>query len=174
MRTDEEVIENFRLEDTPVCVLDNDGCLHHHEVYYTPGIGVHMQEPGHELFEWAPILIELLAPYPDVRIVLSTSWVRSRGFEFTKAALPLPLRARVIDATFDNREVQKLEFDFMSRGQQVLSYVERRGLQRWFAIDDDVNGWPDWCQHRLVQTRGHLGLSEPGAQDAVRKILETL
>lgn len=165
---------NSRVEDTPLCILDLDGVVHHHEVYYQPGRGVYMREPNHELFEWACILSDLLAPYPDVRIVLSTSWVRSRGFDFTKTALPLPLRARVIDATFDNREVQKLEFDFMSRGQQVLNYVERRALKRWFAIDDDANGWPDWCQHRLVQAQGHLGLSDPRAQDAVRKILETL
>lgn len=162
------------MENLPICVLDYDGCLHHHEVYYTPGIGVHVREPGHELFEWSGILEELLAPFPEVKIVLSTSWVRARGFEFARAALPEALRARVIDATFDNREVQKLEFDFMSRGEQVLNYVQRRSLKRWFAIDDDADGWPDWCQHCLVQTQGRLGLSAPAAQDAVRKILETL
>lgn len=162
------------LKNIPICVLDYDGVVHHGEVYYAPSVGVYMREPGHTLFEWATILIEMLTPYPAVKIVLSTSWVRSRGFKYAKAALPEPLRSRVIGATFHNREVQKAEFDFMSRGQQVLSYVERRGLTRWFAIDDDVAGWPAWCQDRLVQTKEHLGISEKSAQQAIRDCLAKL
>ncbi|MFC0167606.1 HAD domain-containing protein [Pseudoduganella danionis] len=165
---------NYVIEETPICVLDFDGCLHHDEVYYRPGSGVYMREPGHHLFEWAHVLVDLLEPYPSVRIALSTSWVRSRGFQFAKTALPCPLRERVIGATYHTREVQKRDFDFMSRGEQVLNYVERRNLKRWFAIDDDVAGWPTWCLHRLVQTQGHSGLSDPSAQNAVRRILEVL
>lgn len=165
---------DFPLKNVPICILDFDGCIHHGEVYYKSGFGVHMREPGHHLFEWSAILVELLAQYPDVRIVLSTSWVRSRGFEFSKAALPAPLRNRVVGATFHNREVQKVEFDFMTRGQQVLAYVERRRLTRWFAIDDDVAGWPEWCEEKLVQTQEHLGISEQSVQQAIRDHLTKL
>lgn len=162
------------LENIPICVLDFDGVLHHDEVFYTPGIGVHMNAADHELFEWADILVELLESFSDVRIVLSTSWVRARGFEFAKAALPKSLRARVVDATFRNRAIQKAEFDFMSRGQQIVKYVERQGLRRWFAIDDDAAGWPECGDHRLIKTKAHLGLSEATVQRAIREILLSL
>lgn len=165
---------DFPLRNIPICILDFDGVLHHHEVYYMRGVGVHMREPGHKLFEWSGILTELLTPHPHVRLVLSTAWVRGKGFEFAKASLPEALRSRVIGSTFHNREIQKLEFDFLSRGQQVLNYVERRQLERWFAIDDDYIGFPDWCQHRLVKTQPQLGVNEPSVQRKISSILAAL
>jgi hypothetical protein len=165
---------DLALENIPICVLDYDGVVHHDAVYYKPGVGVFMNEPGHTLFEWSHILADLLEPYPEVRIVLSTSWARMRGFEFAKSALPEPLRSRVVGATFNNRDIQKIDFDFMSRATQVLWYVQRRGLNRWFAIDDDVEGWPASDEKRLVKTQSHLGLSEPAVQAEIRRALALL
>jgi len=164
---------DLALENIPVCILDYDGVLHHDAVYYRPGEGIFMNEPGHELFEWSAILAELLEPYPEVKIVLSTSWARMRGYEYARAALPEPLRSRVVGATFNNSDIQKLDFDFMSRGVQVQWYVRRRGLKRWFAIDDDVDGWAQG-DGRLVRTQSHLGLSETTVQEEVRRALALL
>jgi len=162
------------LENIPICVLDYDGVVHHDAVYYKPGVGVLMNEPGHVLFEWSAILAELLEPYPEVKIVLSTSWARMLGYEFAKAALPEPLRSRVVGATFNNRDIQKVDFDFMPRSAQVLWYTRRKGLQRWFAIDDDGDGWPVSCEQQFIQTQSHLGLSEESVQERVRAALARL
>jgi hypothetical protein len=62
-----------------VLYLDLDGCLHPDAVYEKPGSGggpFIFGYPDHRLFEHARLLEDVLAPYPRVRIVLSTSWVR--------------------------------------------------------------------------------------------------
>ena len=66
---------------------------------------------------WAPQLIEALAPYPNVKIVLSTNWVRVRGFTRVRRALPEALRARVIGATWHSgmREVDFFSMPYAGR-----------------------------------------------------------
>jgi hypothetical protein len=156
-----------------ICYLDFDGVLHDDAVYYSVDRGIYIATPSRVLFEWMHILETLLAPHPDVKFVLSTTWVRQRSFEFAKRKLSPALQARVIGATFDIRETQKLEFDLMSRGAQVLADVERRRPTSWFAIDNDPTGWPALSRSRLVLTDDRLGLSEVRVQAAIKAILTT-
>ncbi len=130
-----------------------------------------MREPGHTLFEWMPILEELLEPYPTVKIVLSTSWVRAFGFEFAKSRLSKSLQSRVIGATFDNRMMQKLEFDLLTRGAQVGNDLRTRKPDKWLILDDDANGWSDDSIGHLVLVDGSQGLSDQAAQTSAREIL---
>jgi len=153
-----------------ICYLDFDGVLHDDAVYYSAASGIHVATSGRRLFEWMHILEELLAPHAT-RIVLSTTWVRHRSFDFAMRKLSPALQARVIGATFDIRETQKLEFDLMSRGAQVLADVERRRPASWFAIDNDSAGWPTTARPRLVLTDDRLGLSEERVQAAIKAIL---
>ena len=157
-----------------VCYCDYDGVLHDDAVYWSRSKGVHLRTPGRRLFEWAFILEELLAPYPDVKIVLSTSWVRHKRFGFAKKQLPLGLRSRVIGGTFHSRETNRFEFDNMSRGLQICADVERRMPGRWFAIDNDDKDWPAWCRDQLVKTDDRLGVSEPAVQDQIRCMLVSM
>jgi hypothetical protein len=62
--------------NTPTLFLDFDGTLHvGHAVVDVDG-QVSL-ESGRQLFEYAPLLVELLAPYPDVEIVLTHhGWMR--------------------------------------------------------------------------------------------------
>lgn len=78
--------------------LDFDEVLHDAEVYVSRKRGIELRTPGHTLFEWMPMLEEILAPYPQVAIVLSTSRVRARSFDFAKAQLSHALQQRVIGA----------------------------------------------------------------------------
>jgi len=155
-----------------ICYLDFDGVLHDDAVYYSFERGIHIATPGRVLFEWMPILEELLAPHAT-RIVLATTWVRQLSLESAKGKLSPALQARVVGATFDIRETQKLEFDFMARGAQVLADVERRRPASWFAIDNDPSGWPASARERLVLTDDRLGLSEERVQLAIKAILDT-
>jgi hypothetical protein len=162
-------IQNLR-----VCVLDFDGVLHDDAVYCSPDRGMYLDTPGRVLFEWMPILDELLAPYPELRVVLSTSWVRAKGLPFATSRLSPSLRSRVVGATFDNRLIQKAEFDLLPRGLQVWQDIERRAPVGWFAIDNDAAGWPQNCLDRLVLTEDRLGLSDIRVQVAVRRILASM
>lgn len=58
-----------------ILYLDYDGVLHLRPVYRMPpgGFNLGVAHRGHRLFENADLLVEALAPYPDVAIVLSTS-----------------------------------------------------------------------------------------------------
>lgn len=157
-----------------VCVLDFDGVLHDDAVYFSPDRGMYLDTPGRVLFEWMPILDELLAPYPELRVVLSTSWVRAKGLAFATSRLSPSLRSRVAGATFDNRLVQKADFDLLPRGLQVWQDIERRRPAAWFAIDNDAAGWPEHCLDRLVLTEDRLGLSDMRTQEEVRRILASM
>lgn len=162
---------------TTYLYLDFDGVLHHEEVYATPKRGIHMREPGHALFEWVPILEDLLEPYlvEEVGIILSTSWVRERNFSYAKSRLSAALQVRVIGATFHNRHHTKQEFSQTPRGAQVMADALRRGAaaNRWFALDDDDYLWPERSRGQLIKTDGATGLSDPAVQQAVRTRLET-
>ena len=71
--------------------LDFDGVLHPSAVWYEYG----MREPrlraaGHALFESLPVLEAAISPYPTLKIVLSTTWVQTFGFEHARDRLPGP------------------------------------------------------------------------------------
>jgi hypothetical protein len=151
--------------------LDFDGVLQDDVVYWHPKRGIFMSTPNRTLFEWSHILEELVEPFPNVQIILSTSWVRVRSYEFAKSKLPISLQQRVVGATFHNREMQKIEFDHMPRWQQISSDAKRRNLQNWFAIDNDCRGWPEQYRDRLVLTNDRLGLSEESVQNQIREFL---
>jgi hypothetical protein len=115
--------------------------------------------PGHELFEHLPILESLLEPYPTVRLVLSTSWVRALDFDRAKSYLTPKLQQRVIGGTYHRRLMPKYQFDNTPRYGQILQDVERRQPCRWLAIDDDFGeGAPEWAWAHFVQTSYVLGL----------------
>jgi hypothetical protein len=63
----------FAMTTPHILYLDFDGVLHDDAAYCSPDRGMYLDTPGRTLFEWMPILDELLAPYPELRVVLSTS-----------------------------------------------------------------------------------------------------
>jgi hypothetical protein len=151
--------------------LDFDGVLHDDAVYWHPKHGIYLATPNCTLFEWMHILEALLEPHPDIFIILSTSWVRVKSYEFAKKKLSPNLQSRVVGATFHNREMQKADFDFLSRGYQILADVKRRQPSSWFAIDNDDEGWPIQYRENLVLTTDRLGISEETVQNSIREML---
>jgi hypothetical protein len=146
-----------------VLFVDFDGCLHPDSVYLHPKHGPFLRNaPRHHLFEHAPLLEEVLAPYPQVRIVLSTSWVRRYRGSIARVARRLTpsLQARVIGAAYHSR-MDANAFGEAPRGVQIWHDVLRRRPAAWLAIDDDDKGWPASCLDNLVRTDPVLGISEP-------------
>lgn len=148
------------LMPAPLLYLDFDGVLHPEDVFRHPRRGVYLggNYPGHALFEHAELLVALLEPYPDVRVVLSTSWVRVLRYQRALRYLPERLQMRVIGSTFHTR-MNKDSFLALSRGQQVLGDAGRRRATQWLALDDDAEGWPDSHRAHLLQTDPVLGLA---------------
>lgn len=157
----------------PVLYLDFDGPLHPNEVYQTKK-GIVLRAPGHELFENVPILERILVQYPTVRIVLSTSWVVAKGFQFARSQLSPMLQERVLGATFHRRYMRKGEFLNMSRGMQVYSDAMRRNTGGWVALDDDDDGWPRACLDHLVCCDETAGLAGEQTQRELVAQLDSL
>ena len=154
-----------------ICYLDYDAVLHDGNVLRNRTRGMYFKTPGRTFFEWMPILEDLLAPYPDLKIVLTTTWVSELGFKEAKFELSESLRDRVIGSTYLHPKIVKAEFDIMPRGMQILADVERRKPSHWFALDDDAFGWPARFKENLIQTSDQLGLSDPAVQERVRQRL---
>jgi hypothetical protein len=160
--------------DLPVLYLDYDGVLHHEDVWRHPRHGLYFgpSGQGHAFFEHADLLESVLAPYPQVRIVLSTSWVRVLTYERAKRQLPKRLQARVVGATYHSGMPREV-FESLARGEQVLSDVRRRLPARWVAVDDDSEG-PDEYQRHLVRSDSALGLRGPGVLDELQRHIRRL
>lgn len=138
--------------DCPILYLDFDGVLHPGEVYRIRGQIV-LQCDGICLFEWAPLLAEYLEPHPDVRIVLSTSWVRVLSFSGARAWLPDALAKRVIGATWHSA-MNQAWWRGLSRYDQISRHAQRHRISRWLAVDDDGMAGPKIGQNSLCrQTR---------------------
>jgi len=142
----------------PLLYLDYDGVLHHEDVWRHPRYGVYFGPlgEGHEFFEHAERLVSVLAPFPSVQVVLSTSWVRMLGYGRARNELPQELRARVVGATHHST-MPPDAFESMSRGEQVLGDVRRRHPSAWVALDDNGEG-PEAYRNHLVLTDPAKGL----------------
>jgi len=151
-----------------ILYLDFDGVLHHENCLWNPKRGPYIAAvfPGHVLFQHASLLETLLDPYPQIRIVLSTSWVRRYGCTGAAKWLPQSLRERVIGATFHSR-MNENEFAAAPRGMQVWGDVVRRQPKNWLALDDDWLHWPKWCLDKYVKTHEFAGISAPFVRDEI-------
>jgi hypothetical protein len=158
-----------------VLYLDFDGVLHPQNVYTRPGSGPYIESPqGHALFEHANLLEKVLLPYPDVKIVLSTSWVRVyKSVRRAARRLTPELRAKVVGATYHS-QMDVNEFTATPRGVQVWADVLRRKPRDWIALDDDYIDWPAQCVDKLVRTHPVLGVSTPAVLAELRAKLAAM
>ncbi|MDR7093945.1 HAD domain-containing protein [Hydrogenophaga laconesensis] len=154
----------------PLLYLDYDGVLHHHNVLWHPKRGPYDGHPGFQLFEHVALLEQLLDPFPEVQVVLSTAWVRRYGVYATAKRLSPKLRSRVVGATFHSK-MDEAEFAAKPRGQQVLEDVMRRKPSKWVALDDVDEGWPLERSHVFI-TDECFGLGAPAAANSVRAVLQ--
>lgn len=161
-----------------ILYLDFDGVLHPDEVFLESGKPIMRCPPElgvppeyARLFSFAPILEAALAPHPDIRLVLSTSWAAHLGLEAARDALPAGLRGRVIGATCAGRHALE-EWLLSSRYEQIARHATKHGIEEWIAIDDNDEGWPGDQRHRLVCIANPtMGLFDDALQARLREVL---
>ena len=155
-----------------VLYLDYDGTIHPEQVYTERGKPYVREPQGRQLFEQCDLLTQLLQPYPDVRIVLSTTWVPHYGYRRAANFLPPQLRDRCVGSTF-HREMGRHWFrQQLSRGEQVRADVARRNPSAWLALDDDVEGWGEVRETHHIATDPVDGIAAPAVLDRLRTALE--
>lgn len=162
-----------------VLYLDFDGVLHHDAVLRSSKAGIFIDTsvaPGRRLFEWTEFLVQAVEPFPELRIVLSTSWVRVLGFTKARSYLPPGLSLRVVGATFHRRhhagDVLRGESSHRpARGLEVLQDVARRRPGSWVAVDDSRDGWPAAHLDRIVFCDPSAGLGDTNTRTHLDEVL---
>ncbi len=154
-----------------VLYLDFDGVLHHENVRVSNKSGPFLQAPErYRLFQHAELLATLLEPYPDLLIVLSTSWAVRYGVATAASRLPESLQDRIVGGTFHSKHMRVGEFLELHRGQQVTADVARRQPRDWLALDDDTEGWGSNADHH-VETHMYEGICD---SEVLAKLTEKL
>ena len=163
-------------QPTPTLFVDYDGTLHRGHAALDQNGDV-LLDSGHPLFEFAPLLAEMLEPYPDVQIVLTTSWLDTLPLDQVVSYLPSALARRVVGTT---RGI-KVRFGYLKDGSArtyvIRSYVFEKRLKNWLALDDSVYGafhlstdFLDLSQH-LVLLDTQQGIGDAGTQQRIREWL---
>lgn len=151
-----------------ILFLDFDGVLHPDSVFLNTNRSPVLKGSG-ALFMWADLLSQSLVNYPDVQIVLSTSWVRWLEYIPVRGYLPAALRDRVIGSTWHhvrnvpnyNRGLPYSYWQTASRYRQIKHWVDFYRVDDWLAIDDHGEHWGDKDLDKLIQTSSKTGLSAP-------------
>ncbi|MGS1073541.1 HAD domain-containing protein [Burkholderia glumae] len=161
------------MSERQILFLDIDGVLHRGNSYVAGSRIVSSASEHIELFEYIQILVDLLSPYPELPIVLSSDWAYRFGVDRARSQLPsASLRARVIGATYQGCEFDEQFWPMLSRGAQILDYVRRQGRERleWLAIDDRSDGFES-CRERLVHCQSECGLGDSAVVELLRRRL---
>ncbi len=161
---------------TPTLFVDFDGTLHVGHAY----IDEHEQitlDTGRPLLEFTPQLVELLEAYPDVEIVLTTSWARRLPEERVIDYLPAELRRRVVGTTSSVKPRLSYVLNGTERTHVICSYAYGKRLRHWLAIDDAVFGAERFGREPGELT-DHFLLLDPARgisdENALRRISEWL
>lgn len=116
--------------DTTVLYLDFDGVLHPFGTPVIDELGKwQLKSPG--VLCWLPLLEYALRPYPDMRIVVSSSW-RFFHVDAELRSILGPLSDRFAGITTSDHEVG-------CRLDEILTHAEAFGLVHFLALDDDAS-----------------------------------
>lgn len=163
-------------EPTPTIFLDYDGTLHRGHALLDESGEISL-DSGDTLFEFAPLLVDLLEPYPQVKIVLTTSWLDAFPTEKVISYLPIPLATRVVGTTNSIKVPFGYLQDGSARTYRIRSYVFTHRLKNWLALDDSVYGAFHLdtsvltLEPHLVLLDTQQGIDTAKAQDRIRNWL---
>lgn len=175
----------------PTLYLGLSGVVHPSESMYRFVHGHLPWDEGHSRFEGVPALERALAPWPDLRIILTSALPKLHGIGAVLASLGPTLAGRVDGFTFEDittkvtRDVPMRsggtrrigygpdDYRRMNKADMVAVHVAWRRPVAWIAIDDEDILWPFQVrQDRLVLTHPCLGLLDPSALDRLLTVLE--
>ncbi|MCA8229565.1 HAD domain-containing protein [Burkholderia vietnamiensis] len=173
-----EVQRTMLVLDQPIPTLfvDYDGPLHRGHAVLDAGGNV-LLDSGQPLFEYAPLLAEMLEPYPNVQLVLTTSWLDTLPLDQVVSYLPAALARRVVGTTRGIKVRFGYLMDGSARTYVIRSYVFEKRLKNWLALDDSVYGafhlstdFLDLSPH-LVLLDAQRGIGDAQAQQRIQEWL---
>jgi hypothetical protein len=129
-------------------------------------------DSGRPLFEYAPYLVDVLAPWPLVQIVLTTSWLQTLGAERTAALLPHELHCRIVGTTLSTPPRLSEIRDGSAKATTPIRHARKHGIKRWLALDDEAWGIPLGFEHHFLRTQTETALGAPNAGKQLCEWLE--
>ncbi|MFM0499050.1 HAD domain-containing protein [Paraburkholderia caffeinilytica] len=159
------------LADEPTLFLNYGGVLSvgHGLVDHN---GVITLDSGRPLLEFAPYLLEVLAPWPRVQLVVTSSWLHTLGAERTIAALPDQLRLRVVGTTLGTPPRFGEIRDGTAKTMTAIRHAAKHGLTTWLVVDDEAWGVPPGFEQHFLHTDPATALGSPEALKQLREWLE--
>ncbi len=156
-----------------ILYLDFDGVLHADEVAWLRKRGPVMENGCGKLFEHIEHLAAAIAPHPQVKLVLATTWVTMESFSRVRKRLPAQIAQRVIGATWHSQFKRDPKLaDWWGdtvRYEAIEADVTRRHPKGWLAVDDDDTLWPQDKRQHLVHCGHKLGLGEANVRKALAR-----
>jgi len=175
----------------PTLYLGLSGVVYPSESNYRLVYGRSPWDDGHAKFQDVSVLVRALAPWPELRIVLTSTYPWRYGLPATLEALGPALASRVDGFTFEDITTRVTrEVSMRSGGTRILGYSSNeywrmskadivavhsawRRPVAWIAIDDEDILWPIAVrQDRVVLTDPCIGLDEPDTLDRLWTVLE--
>ncbi|WP_035568775.1 HAD domain-containing protein [Caballeronia sordidicola] len=133
--------------------------------------GVVTLDSGRPTFEYAPYLADVLVPWSQVQIIVTTSWLQTLGAEKTIALLPDHLRCRVVGTTLGTPPRLGEIKDGTAKTMTVIRHAVKHGLTNWLALDDEAWGVPSDFEQHFLHTDSDTALGAPRARQQLREWL---
>ncbi|MFL9959082.1 HAD domain-containing protein [Paraburkholderia nemoris] len=159
------------LADAPTLYLNYGGVLNAGHGLLDDN-GVITLDSGRPPFEYTPCLVDALAPWPQVQVVVTTSWLQTLGADKTIALLHDELRRRVVGTTLGTPPRFGEIKDGTAKTMTVIRHAAKYGLTRWLVLDDEAWGVPSGYEQQFVRTNPETALGAPEARKHLREWLE--
>ena len=110
-------------------------------------------------------LVKVVARYPKVRIVLSSSWREAFPLTELRSLFPEEMAKRIEGAT----PVVRFPGE-QDRYREILAYLKKHGYENepWLAIDDDTLNFPDGAP--VIWTDPSQGFTGRAASELERRL----
>ena len=160
------------LDHARAIFVDFDGVLHDADILRVGNLTgdkpILRAIEGRELFEYAHLLAELLKHYPNVQVVVHSSW--RRDFDAAECRALLAHTGLRIDGVTP----PLIAYRGLGSARQasIEQYVREHGIADWIALDDEPQQFDEsWCNRRLIVCHENHGLSDGVTLNRVREWL---
>lgn len=149
--------------------LDIDGVLHPNGTARTyvrrnvAGEFIGHRVLGDGLWQWAQPLIRLLSDFPDVQVVVHSSWRHEISLADIKSHMPPTLAQRVVGIT---------PMDAWERLDSIRAYCDQNSVDRFLIIDDTAGEFPKDLAELVPCGEG--GMGDPAIVSLLRERLQRL
>ena len=151
-----------------ILFLDFDGVLHP----WDPKIQLNEKQ----MFSLKPLLENTLRSFPDVEIVITSSWRQKYSLEKLRRLFSPEFASRIIGVTPPTRRDERGRYPNGCRGQEILQwlYQNRRNVDQWLALDDLEWMFEPSLRNRLILCDSATGLTEQKINELEQRLKELM